>query len=1093
MTFKKISFTLLLLLSLYGTGSLSGQVVIGNLPATLAFCEGDTLLETLSPPSISGTYIAGSGVWTIDKVLIPDDYIVSYYDTARILYYRISILAGTANTDTAYIYSTGQELTVKDAPELTRLSLESKPCVGDTIGVKVETNERYPTYQWFLDNMPLTNAVTDSLIHKIETSDIGKILSVEVMGQNGCASNLQTVLTSAAGSVTLPRSLDVEPTDFTNFPITTGLDFEDPVIDYKSTSSYYFVTYDDQNHVDGETKSIYVPYLGDHFTCNVKLLNPGDMIPAAVFAANRTVFLDNAGFTFAVFAPHSPFELHDDIRIIGVDTAANGWPQAILVPYIGGISGNSGYRFRFLKQNSVLQNVIIDGNKQVFHQYLIHVGYGTDGLLMKDIRIRNVGPGGTFNSTYRGVFNIFQGNLREPNAKRYFINITVENSIATYFNNDIINISTADGVYFRNLEVLSTAGYYTIAIAHGSNAYSDNTGGKNVIFAGTLKLPPTKANQIGILRYSSRKISFPKEYRYARVNYNWSATTTFTSGSAIFLSSTYTPNTNPGNNHVLLDLEEDAFIINTALPTSFNTQLARLQSLYNHTATRAACDLPDPLNIKIAPFPSTNITIPDFGEKITHAIFTETTGTSIATTDLIPYTDSNQTITTASSASIDYVRIHNLDFHAHLQRTLTSVKGLFPAGTTSGIFQNCKFSGLETTVGSTDLVINASPVMEATFTEDGRTIHVNSEVGTTLYIEAVGTFPMDVIYAINGVDQPAVTLSSSPCDVIVPTGLATGTYTYTLKEIVGGSACCQVSGEVIIHILNCDDATHTLTHNPIIVELAYGEHSRDIELDTPTVTKPAMLDVTLTSNAPGKTVNLPAGVHRYEWTSTSDCDPLQKVKCTQYVIVNHSPCGNGDDYWTIEGGVPVQTPRPPYTVTDNEGHVYNTVYVSGHCWTVENLISTEYSDGTPIDGTYKYYSPMYPDSNANADVFGLLYNWEAAARPSAGTAQGACPAGWRLPTEDDYLALNMHPALDLRSPNYWLVPGTNLTGFTALPAGMYDGVTNSFYHLMGDAYFWSTAGASLQRKSSLVSYSCDEVQIIDVRGGVGLSIRCVKE
>jgi hypothetical protein len=75
MNLKNLFFCFTWLLVFCGIGrSLSAQTTIADLPAPLEFCEGDSLLKTLTPPVSSGDYIAGSGVWTINKVVIPDNY-----------------------------------------------------------------------------------------------------------------------------------------------------------------------------------------------------------------------------------------------------------------------------------------------------------------------------------------------------------------------------------------------------------------------------------------------------------------------------------------------------------------------------------------------------------------------------------------------------------------------------------------------------------------------------------------------------------------------------------------------------------------------------------------------------------------------------------------------------------------------------------------------------------------------------------------------------------------------------------------------------------------------------------------------------------
>jgi uncharacterized protein (TIGR02145 family) len=193
---------------------------------------------------------------------------------------------------------------------------------------------------------------------------------------------------------------------------------------------------------------------------------------------------------------------------------------------------------------------------------------------------------------------------------------------------------------------------------------------------------------------------------------------------------------------------------------------------------------------------------------------------------------------------------------------------------------------------------------------------------------------------------------------------------------------------------------------------------------------------------------------------------------------------------------PVTTIAAPVYATDAEGYQYGTVRLGCHCWLSENLRSTQYCNGDPVIGARKYYDArMYPDSNANALTFGLLYTWESAVRPSNSDCDGICPTGWRLPTAEEFFAVNNnYGANDLRSENHWLVPGTNSTKFNALPAGLYSSTSNSFYYLMGGAYFWSTTTVNTKLcKACHLGYGCPTTQIVEINPGFGLSVRCVKK
>ena len=1093
----------IVLLSSFGASLFAQTPTIANISSPLEFCEGDMLSSSVgAAPIVTGTFIAASGTWTIDKVVVPDSYIFSYNDTTRLLYYRVSILAGTFNDDTTYVYSVGKSLKISKSPHITSLSLNPKPCVGDTITAKVTTDEMGISFQWYLDATAISGATTAAIEHELVAADNGTVLSVKLTGANGCVSTFFTPLTTFAGAVTTPPALDIVATDPATFPVVLGLDFDDPVIDYTTTpaNGFHFITYNLNGaaHVNGSMENIYIPYLDETFNCRITVLASGEQLPLTLFVANRTIFLDEGGFVLANSVSSFNGATKDNIKLIGADTASNGHPKTVLYPNTNSSSnGSNNYRFIFNAPNTVLQNLIIDGQNGNYYQYFIHMTSVADGLLFKDLRFRNVRS--TANNY--SLMNLLDGNTRNLSIEKYFINVTIESTVTTGGTSyEVININTTDGLYFRNLDIQTTAGRYAIGVAN-SNNYTENTGPKNVIFAGTLKIVP-RNNQILVLKYSSRHVSFPEEYRYARMRTNWTESNSTVTNSAFFLNNSYDGNTQPQNTYVLFDLKESTFIVNstftgnnTSANPAVNYHLNRIQSLYNNANIKAACNLPDPLNIKIAPLHTSSITIPDYGPMITNIIFTNTTGTTIATTDLIQYPDAARTITT-NATNRDYVKIHNLDFHTPLSLSLTTVTPIFPSGINRGNFHNCKFTGLETVLASSDMSITANPIIEVTLTEDGQTINGSSS-DVTLHVETTD-FPVDIYYSINGAAQPMMNLSAATTNLPVPSFSAswpTGDYVYTLDSIFNGSTCSQISGTAKIYVLDCSSVTYEAIDDTIQIELPYGVSSTVVVLDTPTVVKPTGLDITMTSDAPGKTVTLGRGIEKYTWTVANDCNGDVET-CTQWVIVNYPPCGINDSYWTLEGGVPTEGTAPNIiTAIDYEGYVYQAVRIGVDCWTQENLQSTKYSDGTDIDGTYKYYNEfMYPDSNANADIFGLLYNWEAAVRPSEPTNQGVCPDGWYLPSEAQYAALNSHLVEDLRSTKYWLTPGTNLTGFTALPAGMYDETADAFFYLMGDAFFWAFTNSSTSTALACHLYfQCSTALLTEITKGAGLSVRCIKK
>ena len=87
------------------------------------------------------------------------------------------------------------------------------------------------------------------------------------------------------------------------------------------------------------------------------------------------------------------------------------------------------------------------------------------------------------------------------------------------------------------------------------------------------------------------------------------------------------------------------------------------------------------------------------------------------------------------------------------------------------------------------------------------------------------------------------------------------------------------------------------------------------------------------------------------------------------------------------------------TVTDIEGNVYSTVKIGRQIWTVENLKTTKYNDGTLINS---FPDPAYCWYNKNIDnkeKYGALYNWFAV------STRKLAPEGWHVPSNIEWTEL----------------------------------------------------------------------------------------
>ncbi len=139
------------------------------------------------------------------------------------------------------------------------------------------------------------------------------------------------------------------------------------------------------------------------------------------------------------------------------------------------------------------------------------------------------------------------------------------------------------------------------------------------------------------------------------------------------------------------------------------------------------------------------------------------------------------------------------------------------------------------------------------------------------------------------------------------------------------------------------------------------------------------------------------------------------------------------------------------TLTDvRDGKEYKTIQIGNISIMAENL---RYMTG---DAVY------YENDPGNEEDYGLLYKWE--------TALDACPAGWRLPTRNEYEMIKdylggEHEAggkLKKSGTEYWLSPnefGTNESGFSAVGSGGYMPEHLEFFGMNESATFWTQTGS----------------------------------
>lgn len=171
----------------------------------------------------------------------------------------------------------------------------------------------------------------------------------------------------------------------------------------------------------------------------------------------------------------------------------------------------------------------------------------------------------------------------------------------------------------------------------------------------------------------------------------------------------------------------------------------------------------------------------------------------------------------------------------------------------------------------------------------------------------------------------------------------------------------------------------------------------------------------------------------------------------------------------------------------------------------------QYDNALPL--VYERVAPGY-----DSKIYGLYYNW-----PAVNDDRGLCPQGWHVPSDDEwtelveyvgsktdwYCYMNNPKAISkaLASPNGWIIdddegtPGckyddNNATGFSAIPAGNCNWLSQGFCCAGYSAEFWSSTKVESYFHDAWVrsiKNDCENVFHYENHMDDGLSVRCLRD
>ena len=170
-------------------------------------------------------------------------------------------------------------------------------------------------------------------------------------------------------------------------------------------------------------------------------------------------------------------------------------------------------------------------------------------------------------------------------------------------------------------------------------------------------------------------------------------------------------------------------------------------------------------------------------------------------------------------------------------------------------------------------------------------------------------------------------------------------------------------------------------------------------------------------------------------------------------------------------------------VDTRDSTTYKIVKIGEHWWFAENL-KFNIPDG----------SSCYENNEDYCKTYGRLYTWSSAKK--------ACPVGWHLPYKYEWKELIEHLGGEkiaggrMKSSKweYTGIMGTKLSGFDALPGGLFSYSSMSYKNVGEWAYFWVSDSPNVYKPKSISLLSgLNSASFSYSNKRAKFSVRCMKD
>lgn len=164
-----------------------------------------------------------------------------------------------------------------------------------------------------------------------------------------------------------------------------------------------------------------------------------------------------------------------------------------------------------------------------------------------------------------------------------------------------------------------------------------------------------------------------------------------------------------------------------------------------------------------------------------------------------------------------------------------------------------------------------------------------------------------------------------------------------------------------------------------------------------------------------------------------------------------------------------------------DGNIYRTITIAGATWMAENL------KFKPGEG-----SGFYDNNNNNLPGYGMLYDWK--------TAMNACPAGWHLPSGEEFQKLSNH----YEQKESWRRIESDPSSFGVQLGGMQD-YEGTFSEIDESGYYWTSTEYDINNAEYFSYLIINEMPVIDISRKADIadihgteksnkySVRCLKD